>query len=55
MVTVSLQAQTHLTVEGEDGVTNIQFDHAIIAAGSRPIQLPLFHMKIPYLGLNRCA
>ncbi len=29
-----------LVVEGEDGATTINFDNAIIAAGSRPIQLP---------------
>ncbi|MFI3247189.1 MAG: dihydrolipoyl dehydrogenase [Ferrimonas sp.] len=29
-----------LTVEGADGTTVVQFDHAIIAAGSRPIELP---------------
>ncbi|MGQ7148376.1 dihydrolipoyl dehydrogenase, partial [Escherichia sp. SS-MK2] len=29
-----------LEVEGENGKTVINFDNAIIAAGSRPIQLP---------------
>lgn len=29
-----------LQVEGENGTTTITFDNAIIAAGSRPIQLP---------------
>ncbi|MFM2483117.1 dihydrolipoyl dehydrogenase [Celerinatantimonas sp. YJH-8] len=29
-----------LAVEGEDGVTTINFEHAIVAAGSRPVQLP---------------
>ncbi|MBC8946079.1 dihydrolipoyl dehydrogenase [Xenorhabdus indica] len=29
-----------LVVEGENGTTTINFDNAIIAAGSRPIQLP---------------
>ncbi|CDL83711.1 dihydrolipoyl dehydrogenase [Xenorhabdus szentirmaii] len=29
-----------LVVEGENGATTINFDNAIIAAGSRPIQLP---------------
>ncbi|GAA5216672.1 dihydrolipoyl dehydrogenase [Corallincola platygyrae] len=29
-----------LAVEGPDGVTTINFDNAIIAAGSRPVQLP---------------
>lgn len=29
-----------LVVEGEKEVTTINFDNAIIAAGSRPIQLP---------------
>lgn len=29
-----------IAVEGADGVTTINFDNAIIAAGSRPIQLP---------------
>ena len=31
---------TSIAVEGTDGVTSISFDNAIIAAGSRPIQLP---------------
>ncbi|MFM2478063.1 dihydrolipoyl dehydrogenase [Celerinatantimonas sp. MCCC 1A17872] len=29
-----------LAVEGEDGTTVVNFDNAIIAAGSRPVQLP---------------
>lgn len=29
-----------IVVEGADGATNVNFDNAIIAAGSRPIQLP---------------
>ena len=29
-----------LAVEGKDGVTNITFDNAIIAAGSEPVNLP---------------
>lgn len=29
-----------IAVQGENGITNINFDNAIIAAGSRPIQLP---------------
>jgi len=31
---------TSIAVEGTDGITSISFDNAIIAAGSRPIQLP---------------
>jgi dihydrolipoamide dehydrogenase len=29
-----------LQVEGKDGITSIQFEHAIIAAGSEPVSLP---------------
>jgi dihydrolipoamide dehydrogenase len=29
-----------LTVAGKDGETTVSFDHAIVAAGSRPVQLP---------------
>ena len=29
-----------IAVEGEDGPTTVEFEHAIIAAGSKPIQLP---------------
>ncbi len=36
-----------LSVEGEDGVTNITFDHSIIAAGSRPIKLPFIPHEDP--------
>ncbi|WP_340615427.1 dihydrolipoyl dehydrogenase [Xenorhabdus entomophaga] len=36
-----------LVVEGENGATTINFDNAIIAAGSRPIQLPLIPHEDP--------
>ncbi|WOT05473.1 dihydrolipoyl dehydrogenase [Shewanella youngdeokensis] len=36
-----------LEVKGEDGVKVIQFEHAIIAAGSRPIQLPFIPHEDP--------
>lgn len=36
-----------IAVEGENGVTNINFDNAIIAAGSRPIQLPFIPHEDP--------
>ncbi|MGS2987520.1 FAD-dependent oxidoreductase, partial [Escherichia coli] len=36
-----------LEVEGENGKTVINFDNAIIAAGSRPIQLPLIPHEDP--------
>lgn len=29
-----------IAVEGEDGITTVNFDNAIVAAGSRPVQLP---------------
>lgn len=37
-------------VEGENGKTVINFDNAIIAAGSRPINCRLFRMKIRVSG-----
>lgn len=36
-----------LEVEGQDGVTTIKFDNAIIAAGSRPVQLPFIPHNDP--------
>ncbi|WP_341502951.1 dihydrolipoyl dehydrogenase [Gallaecimonas sp. GXIMD4217] len=36
-----------LVVEGADGTTTINFEHAIIAAGSRPIQLPFIPHEDP--------
>ncbi|CAK9886004.1 MAG: Dihydrolipoyl dehydrogenase [Candidatus Erwinia impunctatus] len=36
-----------MTVEGENGTTTITFDNAIIAAGSRPIQLPFIPHEDP--------
>jgi len=36
-----------LQVEGKDGTTTIQFEHAIIAAGSRPVQLPFIPHNDP--------
>ncbi|AKJ41447.1 dihydrolipoyl dehydrogenase [Pragia fontium] len=36
-----------IAVEGENGITNINFDNAIIAAGSRPIQLPFIPHEDP--------
>ncbi|KEY60718.1 dihydrolipoyl dehydrogenase [Serratia sp. DD3] len=36
-----------LLVEGENGATTINFDNAIIAAGSRPIQLPFIPHEDP--------
>lgn len=36
-----------LEVEGEDGVTTINFDNAIIAAGSRPVKLPFIPHNDP--------
>ncbi|MCX2959932.1 MAG: dihydrolipoyl dehydrogenase, partial [Serratia symbiotica] len=36
-----------LVVEGEKGSTTINFDNAIIAAGSRPIQLPFIPHEDP--------
>ena len=36
-----------LVVEGENGPTTINFDNAIIAAGSRPIQLPFIPHEDP--------
>ncbi len=36
-----------LQVEGEDGVTTINFDNAIIAAGSRPVKLPFIPHNDP--------
>ncbi len=36
-----------LVVEGENGSTTINFDNAIIAAGSRPIQLPFIPHEDP--------
>lgn len=37
----------HLQVTTEDGITSIQFENAIIAAGSRPIQLPFIPHEDP--------
>ncbi|HAD39768.1 MAG TPA: dihydrolipoyl dehydrogenase, partial [Plesiomonas shigelloides] len=36
-----------IAVEGADGVTTVNFDNAIIAAGSRPIQLPFIPHEDP--------
>lgn len=36
-----------IAVEGADGTTVINFDHAIIAAGSRPIELPFIPHEDP--------
>ena len=36
-----------MTVDGPDGVTTINFDNAIIAAGSRPVQLPFIPHNDP--------
>ncbi|MBE8168843.1 MAG: FAD-dependent oxidoreductase, partial [Shewanella sp.] len=36
-----------IEVEGEDGTTIVNFDNAIIAAGSRPIQLPFIPHEDP--------
>ncbi|MCM2678803.1 dihydrolipoyl dehydrogenase [Echinimonas agarilytica] len=36
-----------IDVEGPDGVTTVNFDNAIIAAGSRPIQLPFIPHNDP--------
>ncbi|MEZ9197558.1 dihydrolipoyl dehydrogenase [Shewanella sp. 10N.286.54.B9] len=36
-----------LEVQGEDGVKVVHFEHAIIAAGSRPIQLPFIPHEDP--------
>ncbi|WP_432456066.1 MULTISPECIES: dihydrolipoyl dehydrogenase [unclassified Agarivorans] len=36
-----------LEVEGEEGVTTINFDNAIIAAGSRPVKLPFIPHNDP--------
>ncbi|SUB35169.1 dihydrolipoyl dehydrogenase [Pasteurella multocida] len=36
-----------IIVAGEEGETTIKFDHAIIAAGSRPIQLPFIPHEDP--------
>ncbi len=36
-----------IDVEGEDGITTVRFDNAIIAAGSRPIQLPFIPHEDP--------
>jgi dihydrolipoamide dehydrogenase len=35
-------AANALEVHGEDGVTRVEFEHAIIAAGSQPVQIPTF-------------
>ena len=43
-----------LVARDRDGKpTTIKFDNAIIAAGSRPIQLPSFHMKIHVFGIQQ--
>ncbi len=31
-----------LSVEGSEGTTTITFENAIVAAGSRPIELPFY-------------
>ena len=36
-----------LEVEGDDGSTTIQFQNAVIAVGSRPIQLPFIPLEDP--------
>ncbi|WP_394129304.1 dihydrolipoyl dehydrogenase [Shewanella maritima] len=36
-----------IAVEGKDGVTTVNFEHAIIAAGSRPIELPFIPHEDP--------
>ncbi len=36
-----------LAVEGPDGVTTVNFDNAIVAAGSRPVQLPFIPHNDP--------
>ncbi|NKF52268.1 dihydrolipoyl dehydrogenase [Shewanella sp. WXL01] len=36
-----------IAVEGKDGTTIVNFEHAIIAAGSRPIQLPFIPHEDP--------
>ncbi len=38
-----------IEVEGEDGKTVINFDNAIIAAGSKPIQLPFIPHEDPHI------
>lgn len=38
--TGSFTGTNSMTVEGEDGTTTINFDNAIVACGSRPVQLP---------------
>ncbi len=38
-----------LEVEGEDGIQTVQFEHAIIAAGSHPTQIPSFPNDDPRL------
>jgi len=38
-----------LRVEGDDGVTRIRFQHAIIAAGSQPVKIPSFPNDDPRL------
>lgn len=40
-------------VEGENGKTVINFDNAIIAAGSRPIELPFIPHEDPRVGFHR--
>lgn len=42
-----------LVVEGENGSTTINFDNAIIAAGSRPIQLPFIPHEIHVFGIRQ--
>lgn len=45
-------AANTLEVTAEDGSkTTITFDNAIIAAGSRPIELPLFRTKTHAFGI----
>ncbi len=43
-----------LEVEGENGKTVINFDNAIIAVGSRPIELPFIPHEDPRVGFHRC-
>ena len=42
-----------LVVEGQDGPTTINFDHAIIAAGSRPIELPFIPHEDQEFGIQQ--
>jgi dihydrolipoamide dehydrogenase len=43
------ESPRHITVQTAEGVKRIEFEHAIIAAGSRPVQIPGFPNDDPRL------